>query len=71
MCGICGFNNATKSDFKTLENMCNKIIHRGPDGSGYYIHDGMAFGHRRLSLVDLEHGGQPIVRQSAAKNAKA
>lgn len=71
MCGICGFNNAEKSDFKTLENMCNKMLHRGPDGSGYYIHDKIALGHRRLSLVDLENGGQPIIRKSDAKSAKA
>ena len=71
MCGICGFNNASKSDFKTLQNMCDTMIHRGPDGFGYYVQDGIAFGHRRLSLVDLEHGGQPIIRKSAAKNAEA
>ena len=53
MCGICGFNNASKSDFKTLENMCDAIIHRGPDGFGYYVQDGIAFVLVRLSPKKL------------------
>lgn len=65
MCGICGFTGAWKSsasDLETLKAMCDIIAHRGPDGEGQYIDDGIALGHRRLSLIDLEGGHQPMVR---------
>lgn len=68
MCGICGFTEAAETDKNILKDMCDQIIHRGPDGSGLYIKDGIAFGHRRLSLVDIEHGNQPIIRQNANKD---
>jgi len=38
------------------------MAHRGPDGEGRYIADGIALGHRRLSLIDLAGGGQLMVR---------
>ncbi len=65
MCGICGFTGAERnnaSDQTTLKAMCDIIAHRGPDGEGQYIDDGIALGHRRLSLIDLEGGNQPMVR---------
>jgi len=66
MCGICGFTNAadTADDRRTLEAMCEVMAHRGPDGEGRYIADGIALGHRRLALIDLESGAQPMVRTS-------
>ncbi|MDD6651002.1 MAG: hypothetical protein PUE49_02225, partial [Eggerthellales bacterium] len=62
MCGICGFTGATESDAGILKAMCAIMAHRGPDGEGQYIDDGIALGHRRLSLIDLENGNQPMVR---------
>ncbi|MDO5328564.1 MAG: asparagine synthase (glutamine-hydrolyzing) [Coriobacteriia bacterium] len=66
MCGICGFTNAKSNDMPMLKKMCDKMAHRGPDGEGQYIKDNIAFGHRRLSLIDLEHGDQPIVKDKYA-----
>ncbi|MBQ9001481.1 MAG: asparagine synthase (glutamine-hydrolyzing) [Eggerthellaceae bacterium] len=64
MCGICGFTKATgtEANLATLQKMCEVMAHRGPDGEGHRIADGVAFGHRRLSLIDLEGGAQPLVR---------
>jgi len=66
MCGICGFTGASgcEADWATLKAMCDVMAHRGPDGEGRYVADGIALGHRRLSLIDLEGGGQPMVRAS-------
>ncbi|MDO4182032.1 MAG: asparagine synthase (glutamine-hydrolyzing) [Coriobacteriia bacterium] len=62
MCGICGFTQAGEEDMPVLKAMCDVMAHRGPDGEGQFIQDGVALGHRRLSLIDLEGGSQPIVR---------
>lgn len=63
MCGIAGFtrfNNKDHDAVKVIETMCNKIAHRGPDGFGYENQENISLGHRRLSIVDLEGGAQPI-----------
>ncbi len=64
MCGICGIVVPRKSnrrlDAELLERMRDAIAHRGPDGAGSYLDDGVALGHRRLSIVDLAHGQQPM-----------
>ena len=60
MCGIVGYVGKTKPSEKILEAMTNKLIHRGPDDYGYYIDDKCALGHRRLSIIDLSTGKQPI-----------
>src|ERR1039457_4372743 len=63
MCGIAGilaFSPAVGIDKETLGRMGNVIRHRGPDGDGVYIGDGIGFVHRRLSIVDLDHGAQPM-----------
>lgn len=69
MCGICGFTRASGSaqDKAALKAMCDVMAHRGPDGEGRYIADGIALGHRRLSLIDLEGGGQPMVRENGER----
>lgn len=64
MCGICGFTQAQENDKAILKAMCDVMAHRGPDGEGQYIADGVALGHRRLSLVDLANGNQPMVRST-------
>jgi asparagine synthase (glutamine-hydrolysing) len=62
MCGICGIFrlNGGHIDPVLLDKMTSIMHHRGPDGSGSYISDGIGLGHRRLSIIDLEGGGQPI-----------
>ena len=61
MCGICGFTGQQSDDSKEiLTNMMNKIIHRGPDSEGQYFADGIALGFRRLSIIDLDYGHQPM-----------
>lgn len=63
MCGISGIINIDKEkvSHEEIERITNIIIHRGPDGHGYYYGDYFAFGHRRLAIVDLsEHGAQPM-----------
>ena len=69
MCGICGFTGATETDAPTLKAMCDIMAHRGPDGEGQYLADGVALGHRRLSLIDLENGSQPMVRATGAHDS--
>lgn len=61
MCGITGFVNfSIQPDKKNLERSLKEIIHRGPDSSGYYIDKHVALGIRRLSIIDLKTGDQPI-----------
>ena len=62
MCGISGiFDRAGKSvDKELLERMTTAIRHRGPDGEGYFVDGGIGVGHRRLSIIDVEGGSQPI-----------
>ena len=69
MCGICGFTGATEADAPLLKAMCDIMAHRGPDGEGQYLDSGIALGHRRLSLIDLENGNQPMVRSTGEKAA--
>lgn len=71
MCGICGFTQATESSLPTLKAMCDVMAHRGPDGEGQYIdaESGIALGHRRLSLIDLANGNQPMVRATGEHTA--
>jgi len=62
MCGICGFTGATDDAVTRaiLQAMCAAMAHRGPDGEGGFIDGGIALGHRRLALIDLEGGSQPM-----------
>lgn len=68
MCGICGFTRtgADPGDEGILKGMCDAMAHRGPDGEGRFVDAGIALGHRRLSLIDLEGGDQPMVREGGA-----
>ncbi|ACU94883.1 asparagine synthase, glutamine-hydrolyzing [Cryptobacterium curtum DSM 15641] len=70
MCGICGFTKTNTDSDQILKNMCNVMAHRGPDGEGRYLDDNIALGHRRLSLIDLEGGSQPMVRSTGDKTAR-
>ena len=60
MCGIAGFVGKVKNKDEVLKKMCDRIIHRGPDGEGYYTDSDVALGHRRLSIIDIENGKQPM-----------
>ena len=60
MCGICGFTGQNVDRGQVLTDMMNLIIHRGPDGAGQYMDDEIAMGFRRLSIIDLEGGDQPM-----------
>ena len=61
MCGISGIISKKRIEKEIIEPMTDKIIHRGPDGFGYYYGEKFVFGHRRLSIVDLSDAGhQPM-----------
>lgn len=69
MCGIVGFCDAKakKEKKRIIKDMADKIAHRGPDGEGYFVDDVVALGHRRLSIIDLNTGGQPIFNKEKTK----
>ena len=62
MCGICGIYNLDGRlvDKEILRKMNHTLIHRGPDGEGYFVESNVGLGHRRLSIIDLEGGKQPM-----------
>ncbi len=63
MCGICGIYNFSRgsSNLKDqLKRMCQVMIHRGPDDEGYFLDDRIGLGMRRLAIIDLITGHQPI-----------
>ncbi len=63
MCGICGQYNYKDSRpviKETIERMTKTLIHRGPDDEGFFISGSLAFGFRRLSIIDLQGGHQPM-----------
>jgi asparagine synthase (glutamine-hydrolysing) len=61
MCGICGFAGDLHFDKEsTLNTMNQSIFHRGPDEAGCFIDDSVGLAMRRLSILDLEHGSQPV-----------
>lgn len=63
MCGIAGFLDSTKGKKKIIKNMTNRIAHRGPDAEGFYTDEFVALGHRRLSIIDLSTGNQPMFNE--------
>lgn len=58
MCGFCGYIN--KKEKTHIKKMNDMIAHRGPDDESYYVDDDIAMGFRRLSIIDLQGGRQPI-----------
>ncbi|MDD3693285.1 MAG: asparagine synthase (glutamine-hydrolyzing) [Oscillospiraceae bacterium] len=63
MCGICGFTGQVTECKQVIREMGTRITHRGPDSEGYYIENGISMGFRRLSIIDLEGGNQPIYNE--------
>lgn len=63
MCGFVGFTNNIKDNGTVLEKMMNRIVHRGPDSEGKFIDSNIALGFRRLSIIDLAEGDQPMYNE--------
>lgn len=66
MCGICGIVSSEgigPGDRVALEGMCRTLRHRGPDDEGYYVDRWAALGMRRLSIIDLATGQQPVTNE--------
>ena len=63
MCGFVGFTNYIKDDGTVLNSMMDTIVHRGPDSAGMYVDGDIALGFRRLSIIDLENGNQPMLNE--------
>ena len=64
MCGISGFTGKVNEDKeKILVKMMDAIAHRGPDQAGTFVDEEAAFGFRRLSIIDLDHGMQPMYNE--------
>ena len=68
MCGFAGYihNYGTFDKEEVIHKMADSIKHRGPDDAHYYIDDGIALGFRRLSIIDLEGGRQPILNEDGS-----
>lgn len=61
MCGFVGFvSDKSYNKTEIIKKMAETIVHRGPDSDGYFVQDRVALGFRRLSIIDLEGGDQPI-----------
>ena len=63
MCGIAGvapLGGAAPSSLDQLRAMCDTLVHRGPDAEGLDVRCGVALGMRRLAIIDLVHGDQPL-----------
>ena len=70
MCGFVGFfNNSSDSETngRIIRDMADKIAHRGPNQDDYFVDDDVSLGFRRLSIIDLEGGSQPIYNEDRTK----
>ena len=63
MCGIAGLITKNKEKDEIIRKMSERIKHRGPDGEGYFIDENVALAHRRLSIIDLSLGNQPMFNE--------
>src|SRR5215204_4458460 len=67
MCGIVGrfnYDPLRPIDRSTLAAMTDSVSHRGPDAAGYHVAPGIGLGHRRLSIIDLSTGDQPLCNEN-------
>lgn len=68
MCGICGIARPgatlTDEDIRSVDVMVAALCHRGPDGQGVWQHGDVAFGHTRLSIIDIVAGQQPMFNET-------
>ena len=63
MCGFCGFTGNLENREQVIEKMMDRIVHRGPDSGGVHSDENVTFGFRRLSIIGLEDGSQPIYNE--------
>jgi asparagine synthase (glutamine-hydrolysing) len=67
VCGICGIATTRGgADLDELRAMSERLVHRGPDSAGEHVDGGIALAARRLSILDLEHGDQPIANEDGS-----
>src|SRR5687768_18596607 len=69
MCGVCGVawtDAARPVERGLLQRMTDSLRHRGPDGEGFFTAPGIGLGFRRLSIIDLETGDQPIANEDGS-----
>jgi asparagine synthase (glutamine-hydrolysing) len=67
VCGICGIaTTRAGADVDSLRAMAERLVHRGPDSAGEHVDGGVALAARRLSILDLEHGDQPIANEDGS-----
>jgi len=69
MCGICGIAHKAKDNHiptSLVESMCQTIIHRGPDDQGVYVNNNIGLGARRLSILDVGGGHQPLSNEDSS-----
>lgn len=70
MCGFVGYVNQTENtteNQKIIKAMADRIVHRGPDQDDYYVDGDVSLGFRRLSIIDLDGGSQPILNEDGTK----
>ena len=70
MCGFVGYVNDTPDksvNEKIIKDMADRIRHRGPDQDDYYVDSSVSLGFRRLSIIDLDGGSQPILNEDGTK----
>src|SRR5688572_18850684 len=60
MCGIAGMVSSRGPDADLVRRMCDVVAHRGPDGDGLHVDDRAALGMRRLAIIDVATGQQPV-----------
>ena len=71
MCGFAGFTGIIDRRETVIRKMADRILHRGPDSDGYHVgggsdHDAIALGFRRLSIIDLAAGSQPMYNEDGS-----
>ena len=71
VCGIAGFVNRSglQADRAIVERMTATLTHRGPDGDGIYVNGQVALGHRRLSIIDVAGGSQPMSNEDGSSGS--
>ena len=63
MCGIAGIVSSGRPDARLVRCMCDQMVHRGPDGSGFHDDDHAALGMRRLAIIDIAGSQQPVYNE--------
>ena len=63
MCGIAGIASADRPDARLVRQMCDTLVHRGPDGSGFHDDEHAALGMRRLAIIDVAGSQQPVYNE--------